>query len=383
MQNTTARLFLAAGLLAGAAVLGTTGPTASLMFGQTGAAPPSTGGPFTGPGPGGGARVDPGRNLIANPYRMVENWPTLNPGMKWGAAINFIPDTEGGTWMLFRSEPPIVHFNAAGRITAMLGEGLITTAHGLCRDRDGNFWAGDNPFADNPATAGKGVQVFKLSPEGRVLLTLGKAGVAMAGPDTFVGPTACVQLPDGDILIADGHWPRPASAQQDGDRLVRITTDGRFVRDYGRLGRGPGEFMGPHALALDSQGRIFVADRSNNRIQIFDRDVNYLDSWMQFGRPSGIAILRDDTLIVADSESGIALAGPKESPEGGGRAFRNVGWRQGIRIGNARDGSLRMFIEGTNPEGLGADERGTIYAGLTSGCEVSRSGGCAQRWIRK
>ena len=102
--------------------------------------------------------------------------------------------------------------------------------------------------------------------------------------------------------MADGHWPRPTDAQQDGDRLVRIKTDGTFVAEYGKLGAAPGEFMGPHALAFDSQGRLFVADRSNNRVQVFDRNMQFVDEWRQFGRPSGIAILRDDTLIVADSE---------------------------------------------------------------------------------
>lgn len=341
------------------------------------------GGPFTGLGPGGSARKDPGVNLMSNPYRLVENWPTLNPGMPWGAAINFLPDNKGGTWVLLRTEPPIVFFDAAGKITRSFGDRLFVSGHGMCRDRDGNFWAADNPFRENPAWAGRGFQVFKFTPEGKLLLTLGKAGVARAGPDTFVGPTACVQHPSGDMIIADGHWPRPASSQQDGDRLVRYTRDGKFVRDYGKLGRGAGEFAGPHALALDSQGRLFVADRSNNRIQIFDKDMNYLDSWNHFGRPSGITILRDDTMIVADSESGMSLPGPSTSLEGAANTFRNVGWRQGIRIGSAKDGSLRQFIDGTNPEGMGADELGTIFAGLTNGCAVSASGGCVQRWIRK
>lgn len=348
------------------------------------AAPRPDGGPFTGSAPGGGARSEPGQNLMSNPYRLVESWPTLNPGMKWGAAINFLPDHQGGTWALLRTEPPVVFFDASGKITRSFAQGSFVSAHGMCRDRSGNFWVGDSgPFGDNPATAGRGFQVFKFSPEGKLLMTLGTAGVSKAGPDTFIGPTACAIAGNGDIIIADGHWPRPATAQQDGDRLVRVTPEGTFVRAYGKLGRGPGEFMGPHALAVDSQGRLFVADRSNNRIQIFDRDMNYLDSWKHFGRPSGITILKDDTLVVADSESGIALAGPKESFEGGGVQFRNVGWKQGVRIGSARDGSLRHFIEGTNPEGMAADEQGTIFAGLTGGCQTSRSGGCVQKWIKK
>jgi hypothetical protein len=356
----------------------TAAPPAAAPAGQ---GQPADGGPFTGNGPGGAARQDPGVNLMSNPYRMTESWPMLNPGMKWGAAINFMPDQKGGTWALIRTDPPIVYFDASGKIVQSFAQGMIPNGHGMCRDRDGNIWAGDNPFA-GPVT-GRGFQVFKFSPEGKVLLTLGQAGVSKVGPDTFVGPTACVQLPGGDILFADGHWPRPAHAQQDGDRLVQITRDGKFVRDYGKMGRGPGEFMGPHALAFDSRGRLFVADRSNNRLQIFDKDMNYLDSWHHFGRPSGIAILKDDTLIVGDSESGRALDGPSIAPEGGGAAFRNVGWRQGIRIGSAKDGSLHHFIDGTNPEGIGADERGTIFAGLTTGIAVSKSGGAVQKWVRK
>jgi len=265
-----------------------------------------------------------------------------------------------------------------------MGQGVFVQAHGMCRDRDGNFWAGDSgPFTDKAEAAGRGFQVFKFSPEGKLLLSLGKAGLSKAGPDTFVGPSACLELPDGDILIADGHWPRPTTAQQDGDRLVRYTRDGKFVREYGKLGRGPGDFIGPHALALDSQGRIFVADRSNNRLQIFDKDMNYLDSWKQFGRPSGITILKDDTMLVSDSESGRLLDGSALSFEGGGRVARNVGWKHGIRIGSAKDGSLKYFIDATNPEGMSGDEKGNIFAGLTGGCSTSRSGGCMQKWVKK
>ncbi len=109
---------------------------------------------------------------------------------------------------------------------------MFVQAHGFCQDRDGNFSAGDSgPFADNPTTAGRGFQLFKFSPEGKVLLTLGKGGVSKAGPDTFIGPTACAIAPNGDVIVADGHWPRPKTAQQDGDRLVRLTKDGKFVRD--------------------------------------------------------------------------------------------------------------------------------------------------------
>ena len=206
-------------------------------------------------------------STMSNPYRLIESWPTLRPGMEWGAAIGLIPDGTGGTWMMFRSEPPINYINAEGQITKSFGDGMIVQAHGFCMDGDGNLWAGDSgPFGDDPSTAGRGFQLHKFSQDGELLMSLGQAGVSAAGEDTFIGPTACAVAPNGNIIVADGHWPRPSTAQQDGDRLVEITTDGEFVRAVGRLGLGPGEFMGAHALAFDSQGRLFVADRSNNRV---------------------------------------------------------------------------------------------------------------------
>ena len=322
-------------------------------------------------------------STMSNPYRIVENWPTLPEGVTWGAAIGIIPDNEGGTWMLFRSEPPIHYIDASGAVTKSFGDGLFVQAHGFCMDRDGNLWAGDSgPFAEDPSTRGRGFQLHKLTQDGELLLSLGKAGVSAAGEDTFIGPTACAVAPNGDIIVADGHWPRPASAQQDGDRLVQLKPDGTFVRAVGRLGDGPGEFMGPHALAFDSQGRLFVADRSNNRVQILDENLEFVDEWRHFGRPSGVAILADDTLIVSDSESSWAIDGPPQAPEGGGPVLRNPGWQTGIRIGSAVDGSLHYFVPGTRPEGLAGDELGNIFAGLTGRCSGSPSGGCLQKWVR-
>src|SRR6185369_11743936 len=285
------------------------------------------------------------------------------------------PDEKGGVWLQHRSVPAMLHIDASGEITQRFDNVTFSSSHGLCRDRDGNFWAADSgPFNNAPDAGVRGNQVFKFSPEGKLLLTLGKAGVGKAGTDTFLQPSACRETPDGNILIADGHWPRPTAMQQDGDRLVWFTRDGKFIKEFGRHGSKPGEFMGPHGLAFDSQGRLFVADRSNNRIQIFDKDMKFVDEWRHFGRPSGITILKNDTLIVADSESSQKIAGPPEAPEGGGTMVRNPGWKNGVRIGSATDGSLKYFIPGTRPEGLSADELGNIFAGLTGGCQTSRSG---------
>ncbi|MEX2304067.1 MAG: hypothetical protein WD733_24190 [Bryobacterales bacterium] len=313
-----------------------------------------------------------GVNTMNNPYRMLEDWGSLPEGVKWGATIGIIPDGQGGAWVHHRSDPPIIKLNASGKAVKAIAEGMFVQAHGFCMDRDGNLWAGDSgPFGDDPSKAGRGYQFFKLSPDGQLLLTLGKAGVSKAGRDTFIAPTACAVAPNGDILIADGHFPRPSTSQQDGDRIVRFTIDGNYVNSWGRKGSGPGEFDGPHAMAFDSQGRLFVADRNNNRIQVFDQQMRYLDDWRHFGRPSGLAITSDDTLYVSDSESGMEILG----------AVRNPGWKNGVRIGSARDGSLTAFIDGTDPEGLGVDEMGNVFAGLTR--EPRRSPPLIQKWVKK
>lgn len=323
-------------------------------------------------------------STMENPYEIIADWPNLPAGRSWGAAIGLIPDNTGGLWMLFRSDPPINYINTDGEFEKSFGSGLIVQAHGFCMDHDGNLWAGDSgSFGDDPSTQGRGFQIHKFNQDGDLLMSLGRAGVSEAGEDTFIGPTACAVAPNGNIIIADGHWPRPSTAQQDGDRLVEITPAGEFVRSVGKLGAGPGEFMGPHALAFAADNRLFVADRSNNRIQIFDADLNFLDEWRHFGRPSGVNVLADGTLVVADSESGSAIPGPAAAPEGGPEGVpRNPGVQKGIRIGNT-SGALHYFIPGTRPEGLAADDQGNIFAGWTGRCEASPSGGCLQKWVLK
>jgi sugar lactone lactonase YvrE len=318
-------------------------------------------------------------NIMNNPYRMVENWPQLG-NIKPGAAIGHVPDGKGGLWLQHRSEPPILRIDASGKVVQSFGNGMFTAdAHGLCMDRDGNLWAGDSGRAGPPE---RGSVYYKFSPEGKLLLTIGKPGVRKASQETFIAPTNCAIHPTtGNIVIADGHIPRPDYGQLDGDRIVEFTTSGKFVREFGRKGTGPGEFYGPHAVAFDSQGRLFVADRSNNRIQVFDRDYKFLDDWKQFGRPSGVWILKDDTMFVADSESGYLGFIPTEEKQM--VPIRNAGWKTGVWVGSAKDGSIRSFIANTNPEGLSADEMGNIFAGLTGGCDLNSAGNCLQKWVRQ
>ena len=121
--------------------------------------------------------------------------------------------------------------------------------------------------------SGKGHQVFKFSPDGRLLLTLGKAGVAGSGPDEFNAPSAVLVAPNGDIFVGDGHGGNTNA------RIVKFSKDGKFIKTWGKKGTAPGEIDIPRALAMDYHGRLFVGDRNNNRIQIFDQDRTFLDQW--------------------------------------------------------------------------------------------------------
>ena len=164
-----------------------------------------------------------------------------------------------------------------------------------------------------------------------------------------------VIAPSGDIFVTDSH------RNGKNNRVVRFRKDGTFVKEWGKKGTGPGEISEPHTIALDSRGRVFVGDRENNRIQIFDQDGTFLDQWRQFGRPSGISITRDDTIYVTDSESG---------PDTGARELPGI--KKGIRIGSAKDGSVRAFIEDaestvadhSGAEGVGVDGQGNVYGAV-------------------
>jgi sugar lactone lactonase YvrE len=294
---------------------------------------------------------------LPNPYRATENWPQLPAGMKWGGVISIEPDAKDNIWVFHRGETPLLRFDAAGKLLGSAGKDMFVQPHGMGLDKDGNIWVTDAQTRDN-----RGQQVFKLNPEGKVLMTLGKAGVTGEGPDTFSGPADVVVAPGGEIFVADGHV-----AMSNG-RVVKFSRDGKFIKAWGKLGAGPGEFNVPHSIAMDSRGRIFVADRSNNRLQIFDQDGKFIDQWKQFGRPSGVYIDRNDTIYVADSQS---------------NATQNPGYKRGIYIGSARDGKVTAFIPYSGPgdpdkvnnegaEGIAADAKGNVYLGDVTGMVLKK-----------
>jgi DNA-binding beta-propeller fold protein YncE len=310
-----------------------------------------------------------------NPYRTIEGWAKLPPGRTWGSTSAVAIDKDGvSVWVGERCAAnlctgseldPILKFDAAGKLVASFGKGMINWPHGMFVDHEGNVWVTDGrdnrpalprnspagtPLPPPPAVV-TGHQVLKFSPKGELLLALGDPGGGRE-PKFFWQPNAVLVAPNGDIFVAEGH----SSGETANARILKFDKSGRFLLTFGKKGTAIGEFDQPHALAMDSRGRLFAGDRTNNRIQIFDQSGKFLESWTQFSRASGIFIDKDDVMYVADSESGsIEPARPE--------------WKRGIRIGSARTGEVTAFIpdpvETTRntsaAEGVAVDKNGVIY----------------------
>lgn len=284
-------------------------------------------------------------------------WAQLPVGRPWGSTSAVYPAADGiNIWVAERcganlctgrdDVDPVLLFDPTGKLLKSFGKGLINWPHGIHVDPDGNVWVTDARGGD-----GTGHQVIKFSPDGDVLMRLGTAGVAGNDEKTFNQPSDVLVAPNGDIFVVDGHG---ASGN---NRVVKFSADGTFIKQWGETGYGPGQFRDPHALAMDSQGRLFVGDRANSRVQIFTQDGGHLATWTQFGAPSGVFIDENDILYVADSESNA------------GR--RNPGFKRGIRLGSAVDGFVTHVIEDPDPypyrgatsaaEGVAVDALGNIY----------------------
>ncbi|HLK48333.1 MAG TPA: peptidyl-alpha-hydroxyglycine alpha-amidating lyase family protein [Bryobacteraceae bacterium] len=319
---------------------------------------------------------------LPNPYRLVEGWPRLPKNMnggRWGEVIRVHVDARGNVWVFHRcfnvvpagsatcigrgaANPPILQFDASGKLLKSFGAGLFAYPHGFTMDGDGNLWTTDvndqetilGMSARNAGGVIMGEEVLKLSPEGKVLLTLGKEGVAASGAEGFDRPTSVAVAPNGDIFVSDGHDPNKFGTA----RVVKFSKDGRFLKAWGRKGSAPGEFDEPHDIFVGgSRGWVYVADRKNNRIQVFDQDGNFMAAWKQFGQPSSVFVGKDDSIYVGASFSDSSA---------------KKGELRGIVIGNAIDGALRAFIpdpadladviRGTSASGIAADSTGAIYA---------------------
>jgi DNA-binding beta-propeller fold protein YncE len=313
-------------------------------------------------------------NSGANPYRVIRDWAQLNiEARPWGGSNGVAVDRDGRSiWAVDRCSPgttpgclgskanPVHLFDASGKEVRSFGGGMFVWPHGIHVDRDGNVWVADAraTSADDlekfPGETAKGSVAVKFSPQGKVLMTLGKPGVRGNPPEALTDPTDVVTDPaNGDVYVAESH-----TDVADPNLIGRISVfdrSGKFLRVIGRTGTGPGEFRTPHALEFDSQGRLIVADRHNHRVQVLTKEGTFVAEYPEFGRVSGLAIDRNDVIYTADSESNERV---------------HPGWRRGIRIGSLNDGKVTMFVppheapntaDGAMGEGIAIDAAGNIY----------------------
>ena len=319
---------------------------------------------------------------IPNPNPMrIGNWATLPEGREWGSTAGIdIDPTDGHVWAYERcgsgsaggpgvncdNNPvnPIFKFDRnTGEILENFGAGVFVTPHGIHVDQEGNVWVTD--FAGN-ATGTKGHQVHKFSPTGELLLSLGVAGQPGGVPGQLNQPNDVIVGPDGSIYVADGHSGQGMTSAQaiaEGRaaamtaRIVKFSPEGKHLREWGQIGTLHGEFRTPHALEFDSQGRLWIADRGNHRLEIYDQEGNYLDSRYAYGRISGLYITDDDMVYTIDSESTMT---------------NHPNWRDGIRIGHVDRDWIVGFIppwesdsrpyQGVAGEGVAVDADGNVYA---------------------
>jgi 6-bladed beta-propeller len=317
-------------------------------------------------------------NGLPNPYETIRNWGSLPAGRTWGstAGIDIDPDGRsiwaydrcGGNSCAGSTLDPVLKFDPSGKLMKSFGAGTMIFPHGFQVDKDGNVWVTDERAATPdelkkfPDAAGKGNRVIKFSPDGKVLLTIGKGGAPGDPPESLNEPCDVILAPNGDILISEGHsGQNPTPPPGTVGRISIFSKDGKFLRSFGKFGSGPGEFRTPHAMVFDQRGRLIVADRGNVRLQVFDPSYKFIEEWKQFSRVSGMFI-KNDILYANDSESSKTT---------------HPGWKKGVRIGSAKDGKVMFFIpphmteqpEGASGEGIAVDANGDVF-----GAEVTVRG---------
>jgi hypothetical protein len=303
------------------------------------------------------ADVDP--TQLPNPFVVSDTtFGQASAGRAFGAASAIYPAPDGQSiWVGERcganvcvdsDVDPIMRFDLEGNLMTSFGAGMFAWPHGMYVGDDGNVWVADaTGYAAVPD--GWGHVIYKFSPEGELLMTLGRRGEAGDAPGLLAKPSDLVVAPDGHIFVADGH---DAGGN---NRVVKLTAEGDFVLEWGTTGEADGQFRDVHAMAIDSRGRIWVGDRANSRIQLFDQEGNHLETITHMGRPSGIFI-KDDVVYVADSESNTS---------------RNPGVPRGVYIGNALTLELTAFVPDPEPdpdnsgtsgaEGVAIDANGNMY----------------------
>ena len=276
-------------------------------------------------------------------YEVIRDFFKLPDGQTFGLISRVAADAQDRVYVFQRKDPPVVVFERDGTYLGAWGAGEVKDPHGL------------KIVGDTVYTTDRSDSVCKsFTLDGKVLLTLGTPGVhsdtgctgspwlaeRAAGP--FNHPTEMMKHPNGDIYVTDGY--RNA-------RVHRFTADGKLLKSWGTPGSGPGQFHLPHSIAFDPDGKLYVADRANRRIQIFTPDGDYLGEWTGMGGPNDISRAQDGTFVIAEQEAD------------GNPAY--------VCVRDA-NGAVLAKVESRHVHGVGVDSRGDIYAGLTANRGVDK-----------
>jgi DNA-binding beta-propeller fold protein YncE len=216
-------------------------------------------------------------------YKPVVGWMKLPSDIKLGPVSAVATDPDDRVYVFHRGKHPILVFDRDGTYLRSWGDDHLKTPHGLRIGPDRNVWVTD--IGNH--------QVLKFDPEGKLLLSLGKKGMPGTAPDQFDRPTDVAVTPTGEFYVSDGYG---------NSRVLKFSAEGKLLQQWGKKGKGPGEFNLPHAICLDGKGRVYVGDRENERVQVFDADGKFLAQWPESGAPYGL-FLTGDRLFVADGRA--------------------------------------------------------------------------------
>jgi peptidylamidoglycolate lyase len=299
----------------------------------------------------------------AQEYRVVHGWPVLPEGEVLGSVAGVGVDSRGEVFVFHRAgrtwpksdvldltpipRPTVDIFDGhSGILLRRWGADLFAMPHGLTIDDHDNVWLTDVALQ----------QVYKFSPDGRLLLTLGERGVAGADARHFNRPTAVAVADDGSFYVSDGYK---------NTRVMKFSVDGKFLFQWGTKGAGPGQLDLPHWVALDASGNVYVADRENQRIQVFDSAGHYMSQWAgkQLGRPYAIAIDKRGTAYIADG--GDQPDGP---PDRSAWVLAHLDGTPLVRVGRFGnyDGQFEMA------HSIAVDGKGAVYVGDITGARVQK-----------
>ena len=292
-------------------------------------------------------------------YVVIEGWERLPPGWSFVEVAGVACDSRGRVYVFNRGEHPVIVFDQDGKFLSSWGEGVFARAHGITIGPDDSLYLTDD----------KDHTVRRFTPDGKLLLTLGRSGqksdtgavgqdyrtIRRAGPP-FNYPTDLAVTPEGDLLVTDGYGNA---------RVHRFSADGRWLHSWGEPGSGPGQFHVPHGIAVDREGTIYIADRENSRLQLFSPDGDYLREWAGLARPSEVFI--DGRGFIYVAELGFRAGrwpgtGPPGPGDPGGRvSIFDRGGALLARFGGGEDPCAPGDFFA--PHDLWVDSRGDLYVG--------------------